>query len=148
MVSQLRYSPPSCVSSFHNAKERDKWHSRCRQKPIAFATYSMTCRGIVLESSLFSWDCDVYGSIRGMQILSLQILPRPPPLTSAIGTRLASIPLSENFWRKIFEFTLGMLPWRLFTSVIRARRRILPTLELQSDFDQISAKCNVTSRCF
>ena len=78
---------PSCISSFHNAKERDEWHSRCSQKPIAFTTYCMICRGIVQKPSPFSWVCDVYGSIRGMQILSLQIFPKLPPLTAATGTR-------------------------------------------------------------
>lgn len=75
--SQWRPNTRSRVIMFQNAKEPDERLSRCRHKPIAFATHCIICRGIVQKKSSFSWVCEVYGSIRGMQRLSLQILPRP-----------------------------------------------------------------------
>ena len=101
-VSQWFATHPFLRSSSHNAKERNKWHSRCRQQPIAFATYCMICRGLVQEPSPFSWVCDVYGSIWGMQILSLgRICPAPYPFATArSGVSLHTTFL--DFWRKNF----------------------------------------------
>ena len=107
-ISQWSLLTPSCVSSFHNAKERDKWHSRCRQKPIAFATYCMICRGIVQKPSPFSWVCDVYGSIRDMQILSRgRIFAQPPTPSRPPAAWLSSVPLSRIFCGKVFGQALS-----------------------------------------
>ena len=61
------------------------------------------CVSAGMKPSPFSWVCDVYGSNRGMQILSLPIFSRPPPLTAAMGTRLGSIPLSRIFGGKFLS---------------------------------------------
>lgn len=79
-ASQWSLLTPSCVSSFHNAKERDNCHSRCRQKPIAFAMYCMICRGIVQKPSPFSWVCDVMGRFGACRYYRSRFFPDPHPL--------------------------------------------------------------------